>query len=105
LQLSIIGGQKSPVTSSIKQIHILGFFTHLDAPLETLPLYVRGGSIFALQKEAINTAASRNNSWCLLVALDDNDSAHGKLFMDDGESLSTLQTGNYFEVNKYHILC
>jgi alpha-glucosidase (family GH31 glycosyl hydrolase) len=73
--------------------------------LDTLPLHVRGGTIFPLQYEAINTAASMSNPWCLLVALDDNESASGKLFMDDGESISTVATGNYFEVRIPNIQC
>ncbi len=61
-------------------------------------MHVRGGTVFALQYEAANTATSRNNPWCIMVALDDAEVATGKLFWDDGESLSTVETGNYYEV-------
>ncbi len=55
--------------------------------------------MFPLQQEDINTEASRNNPWHLLVALDDAQSATGELFVDDGTSQQTVQNGAYFLVS------
>jgi alpha-glucosidase (family GH31 glycosyl hydrolase) len=70
----------------------------LGAPLDLLPLHVKGGVIFPLQEEAINTQISRNNPWRLLVALDDTQSANGDVFVDDGISKNTVESRVYFLV-------
>jgi lysosomal alpha-glucosidase len=71
-----------------------GYVT-LDAPLSTIPLHVRGGSIIPMQEPNTTTTDSRKNPFALLVALDDNQSGEGWLFWDDGESLATYETGSY----------
>ncbi len=58
-----------------------------EAPLDVIPLHVRGGAVFPLQLEARNTDLARRNPWRLLVALDDEDRAEGELFADDGVSV------------------
>ena len=67
----------------------------LDAPLEKIPLHVRGGSIIVTQQPATTTKKSRTQPFSLIVALSANGSASGELFLDDGESLNTLQSGQY----------
>ena len=69
-----------------------------DAPLDKIPVHVRGGVIFPLQFEAKNTELSRANPWIFLVALDDSESASGEVFMDDGVTLDTISAGTYFKV-------
>ncbi|XP_060598146.1 sucrase-isomaltase, intestinal-like [Ruditapes philippinarum] len=59
-------------------------------------LFVRGGFILPMQRPANNTAYSRKNPLKLLVALDDSGSAEGELFWDDGNSVDTYESGNYF---------
>ena len=66
--------------------------------MEVLPLHVRGGNIFAIQYEARNTELTMQNNWCLLVALADDESSRGTLFMDDGDSQNTIEDGKFFEV-------
>jgi alpha-glucosidase len=66
----------------------------IDAPLGTIPLYVRGGSILPMQGAALTTYAARQNDWALLVALDGQGSATGSLYVDDGESLVPNSTLN-----------
>ncbi|KAK3068578.1 hypothetical protein LTR53_013741 [Teratosphaeriaceae sp. CCFEE 6253] len=59
----------------------------LAAPLEHINVHVRGGSILPLQTPALTTAATRNNPYSLVVALDESGEASGSLYLDDGESL------------------
>ncbi|XP_044145770.1 sucrase-isomaltase, intestinal [Bufo gargarizans] len=59
----------------------------LDTPLEKINLHVRGGHIIPWQEPANNTVYSRKKLMGLLVALDDNETAHGNLFWDDGENI------------------
>ncbi|XP_056421060.1 sucrase-isomaltase, intestinal isoform X1 [Hyla sarda] len=78
----------------------------LDAPLEVINLHVRGGYIIPWQDPANNTEYSRKNFIGLLVALDDNEHAEGKLFWDDGESIE--MTSYYlgrFTADKKTITC
>ncbi|KAL4237199.1 hypothetical protein ACF0H5_005579 [Mactra antiquata] len=59
-------------------------------------LYVRGGNILPMQKPANNTSFSRKNPFKLLIALDESSTATGDLYWDDGNSINTTETGNYF---------
>ncbi|KAG2733880.1 hypothetical protein G9P44_003405 [Scheffersomyces stipitis] len=59
----------------------------LAAPLGHIPLHVRGGHILPLQEPGYTVAESRENPFALLVALDNEGNASGKLYLDDGESL------------------
>lgn len=66
----------------------------IDAPLGHIPLYVRGGSVLPMQGAAMTTYAARQNDWALLVALDQQGTATGSLYVDDGESLMPSATLN-----------
>ena len=68
----------------------------IPVTLESLPLYLRGGTILPLQQPGINTLQSRSNDMELLAALDTRQAATGMLFWDDGESLDTLTFSRYF---------
>ena len=70
-------------------------------PLNTVPLHVRGGVIFPLQMEAMNTVLARKNPFQLLVALDDYNSAKGELFVDDGVSVHSMEKEYYTKVVNY----
>lgn len=108
------------------KVQILGKVT-LDAPRDHINLHVRGGYVLPAQVPALNTMlrwvsstapinrlltnnqiscstvhVSRNNSFQLLVALDDQHSASGQLFWDDGESWDTVQQGLY-QINTYKL--
>ena len=67
----------------------------VPAPLETIPLHVRGGSIVPLQDPATNTQKSRHNPMSLLVALDLDRTASGELFWDDLVGINTVATSRY----------
>lgn len=45
-----------------------------------------------LQQPALSTRAARQTSWSLLVAPDNPRTAHGDLYLHDGESLHPLET-------------
>jgi alpha-glucosidase len=66
----------------------------IDAPLGHIPVYVRGGSVIPMQEPGYTTEASRKNPWALLVALSQEGTAAGSLYVDDGESLAPNATLN-----------
>ena len=45
------------------------------------------------------TLHSRQNSYSLLVALNDVDNANGHFFIDDGEEINSIENGNYTLIN------
>jgi alpha-glucosidase (family GH31 glycosyl hydrolase) len=61
----------------------------LGAPFGFINLHVRGGNILPTQEPALNTVISRQNPFGLIVALDDNNSAQGGIYYDDGDSIGT----------------
>ncbi|CAF1383171.1 unnamed protein product [Adineta ricciae] len=73
----------------------------ISAPLEFMPLYLRGGAIIPHQQSAVNTVAARKKPLYLIVALDSTQYASGELFWDDGDSIDTYQRSiyNYFLFN------
>uniref|UniRef100_F6Q4W1 P-type domain-containing protein n=1 Tax=Ornithorhynchus anatinus TaxID=9258 RepID=F6Q4W1_ORNAN len=72
-----------------------GQWRNLSAPLDHINLHVRGGHILPCQGPGNNTRYSRRNALGLLVALDENGQATGRLFWDDGQSIDTYESGNY----------
>ena len=58
----------------------------LAAPLGHIPLH-KGGNIIPTQEPGYTTTESRKNPFGLLVALDAEGTASGKLYLDDGESV------------------
>nr|CAD7395420.1 unnamed protein product [Timema cristinae] len=68
-----------------------GADTTLDAPLDTIPLLVRGGHILPMQEPGMTTTASRKNNFQLMVASDESGSASGELYWDDGDTLGKTE--------------
>ncbi|KAF4021015.1 hypothetical protein G4228_012809 [Cervus hanglu yarkandensis] len=83
----------------------------MQLPADKIGLHLRGGYIIPFQQPAVTTTASRKNPLGLIVALNDDNTAKGDFFWDDGESKDTIQKGNYilytFSVsnNKLDITC
>lgn len=69
-------------------LHSAGADYNLSAPLDTIPLLIRGGYILPQQDAKSTTTASRKTDIGLLVALDESGTAEGELYWDDGDSLS-----------------
>ncbi|XP_077637215.1 maltase-glucoamylase [Crocuta crocuta] len=76
-----------------------GEWKSLPAPLDHINLHVRGGSILPWQEPAQNTHLSRQKFIGFKVALDDEGTAKGWLFWDDGQSIDTYGRGLYYLAN------
>ncbi|XP_075544496.1 lysosomal alpha-glucosidase-like isoform X1 [Dermacentor variabilis] len=72
-----------------------GGYHQLESPLRTIKVLVRGGSIIPCQLPAPTTEMSRRNPLSLVVAPDERGTARGELFWDDGDSIDTVQRGQY----------
>ncbi|XP_052256801.1 sucrase-isomaltase, intestinal-like isoform X2 [Dreissena polymorpha] len=68
----------------------------VNAPRDHIPLFWRGGYIIPTQKPANNTVFSRKNTLGLTVIPDNNGTATGDLFWDDGDSIGTIETKQYY---------
>jgi len=66
---------------------VSGGYVTLYAPMEHLPVHVRGGYILPMQQPGNTALATRANAFNVLVALDSNVQATGSLCWDDGETL------------------
>nr|CAD7408167.1 unnamed protein product [Timema poppensis] len=67
----------------------------LNAPLDTIPLLVRGGSILPMQEPSATTTLTRKNNIYLLAAADELGVAAGELYWDDGDSLNSYEESLY----------
>ncbi|ORX87591.1 hypothetical protein BCR32DRAFT_227910 [Anaeromyces robustus] len=92
----------------------------LDAELEHIPVHIRGGHIIPTQGPSLTVYENRNKPFELLIALDANKKATGRLYLDDGISIDvngkfneieyTVENGtltakgkyNYDEAQKLH---
>jgi|SRR5690242_1788701 len=67
--------------------------TYFDVADTDIPVLVHGGSIVPLRLESANTTrALRDKPFELLVAPENDGSASGSLYLDDGDSLEQLGT-------------
>ncbi|UJR10929.1 hypothetical protein I4U23_015114 [Adineta vaga] len=71
-------------------------FIMLEAPLETIPILLRGGAIIPTQGYALSTKYSRMKPFELIIVLNANGQAEGDLFYDDGESFDTINSQRYY---------
>jgi maltase-glucoamylase len=71
-------------------------FVTIEAPLDTIPIFLRGGAILPTQGYALNTKYSRGKPFGLIIVLNANGRAEGDLFYDDGESLDTIALQSYY---------
>ncbi|XP_032101096.1 maltase-glucoamylase, intestinal-like [Sapajus apella] len=80
-------------------INARGEWKTLPAPLDHINLHVRGGYILPWQEPALNTHLSRQKFMGFKIALDDEGTAEGWLFWDDGQSIDTYGKGLYYLAN------
>ncbi|KAI8971501.1 alpha glucosidase [Mycotypha africana] len=59
----------------------------LDAPITHIPVHIRGGSIIPTKQPKYTVGETYSTEYSLIIALDDSDTAKGRLYIDDGESL------------------
>ncbi|XP_076060540.1 lysosomal alpha-glucosidase-like [Oratosquilla oratoria] len=78
-----------------EQLKSKGEVFKLDAPHDTIPLLVRGGSVLPTQDPSTTTVKSRLNKFGLVIAPDDSGNAAGELYWDDGDSLDTVERKEY----------
>lgn len=71
----------------------------LPAPLDTIPILIRGGSVIPTQTPNVTTTESRKNDLELLITLDEDCRATGSLYWDDGDSLNTYADRRYNLLN------
>uniref|UniRef100_G1SKM6 Sucrase-isomaltase, intestinal n=1 Tax=Oryctolagus cuniculus TaxID=9986 RepID=G1SKM6_RABIT len=67
----------------------------MSLPADKIGLHLRGGYIIPIQQPAVTTTASRMNPLGLIIALNDDNTAVGDFFWDDGETKDTVQNDNY----------
>ncbi|ORY06296.1 hypothetical protein K493DRAFT_252011 [Basidiobolus meristosporus CBS 931.73] len=72
-----------------------GGFKTIDAKLDSIPVFIRGGAIIP-KRERIRRSSSlmKWDPFTLVIALDEENSAQGELYLDDGESYD-YQSGAY----------
>ena len=68
----------------------------LAAPLDTIPILLRGGSIVPTQEFDNNTKYSREKPFGLTIVLNTEGNAEGDLFYDDGESIDTVEKNLFY---------
>ncbi|ORY93432.1 alpha glucosidase [Syncephalastrum racemosum] len=66
----------------------------LDAPLTHIPLHIRGGAILPLKTPKYSVQETYETPYSLLIALDENSQAEGRLYIDDGHSLKQEATSD-----------
>ena len=71
----------------------------LSLSLTEVGLAYRGGSIIPTQDPGLTTTAQRDTPFNLIVLLDNEGNATGQLYWDDGESLDSMDFGEYTLVN------
>jgi hypothetical protein len=79
-----------------------GLFIKLDAPLNKIPVHVRGGYVVPIQTPHTTVHKTSQGPMSVLVALDENALAKGVLYHDDGKSIdvSDSYTMAYFSANE-----
>ncbi|KAJ8925244.1 hypothetical protein NQ315_001431 [Exocentrus adspersus] len=77
------------------EIRSKGQTFNLSAPLDTIPLLMRGGYILPQQAPKQTTSESRKTKVQLLIASDENGTASGEFYWDDGDSLNCYEEKRY----------
>ncbi|XP_047112686.1 lysosomal alpha-glucosidase-like [Schistocerca piceifrons] len=84
---------------TLTSVESSGKWYTFNAPLDTIPIFIRGGSILPTQAPNMTTIDSRKNDFELIVAADEDGHAEGSLYWDDGDSMNTYESGQYTLLN------
>lgn len=71
------------------------YMTFPAALSDPMSILIRGGHIFTAATSAVTTTDQRQKPLVLYVALNKDGTAKGELFWDDGDSLHTIENGQY----------
>ncbi|XP_034250014.1 lysosomal alpha-glucosidase-like [Thrips palmi] len=71
----------------------------MNAPLDLIPLFVRGGCILPTQAAKATTTESRKTPLTVRVYLDANGRGQGSAYFDDGDYVYSIDEGKYSLVN------
>lgn len=84
---------------------------NISAPLDTIPVFIRGGYIIPQQSPLQTTTQSRKSKLQLLAASDSSEQGCGQLYWDDGDSLSkTSKTKSnnlateYYKMTSFYVI-
>jgi alpha-glucosidase (family GH31 glycosyl hydrolase) len=72
-----------------------GTYRNIEAPLDHIPVHIRGGNIVPKQEPGMTTAQSRLNPFHLIAATDGFLNAFGELYLDDGISLDSISSQKF----------
>lgn len=72
-----------------------GDYYNFNAPIDTIPLIIRGGYILPAQVPAKTTTNSRKNNFELLIGINEAGNALGELYWDDGDSNDSIDKLQY----------
>jgi alpha-glucosidase len=76
-----------------------GVFEELNAPLDKIPVHVRGGHVVPLQAPEMTIHKTSQGPLSVLIALDSDDLAHGTLYYDDGISVNVSDAYTLADMN------
>jgi len=84
-----------------------GNYYVLNAPIDTIPLHIRGGYIIPTQEAGLTTAESRTKPYTLTIALNIDGCAYGSIYLDDGYSSDVKNECSLieFKFENYTLTC
>ena len=63
----------------------------LTVPMDTIPLHILGGHIVITEEPGMTTNDCRQGTFSIIVALDRNSGAEGRVYIDDGITLDSME--------------
>ncbi|CAG2177930.1 unnamed protein product, partial [Oppiella nova] len=78
-----------------KPIASVGEYVEFAAPVDEVNTFLRGGNVVPRLPVRQTTTAMRTEKFTLMVVPDVKGEARGQLYWDDGDSIGTIESGNY----------
>ncbi|CAG2180831.1 unnamed protein product, partial [Oppiella nova] len=78
-----------------KPIASTGEYMEFEAPVDEVNTFLRGGNVVPRLPVRQTTTAMRTEKFTLMVVPDIKGEARGQLYWDDGDSIRTIESGNY----------